>query len=107
MKITHVLAAMALIGLSSPAWARTDEMMMHLDNAVTIGTVNLPAGDYEVKADESKKDVKFIKNDDVVADVQGHWVDLPSKAENDEAIIQGNHLIQVVFGGQSKAFTIG
>ena len=109
MKISlkFILGASALIGLAMPLWAHTDEMTLHLDKATLVGKTQLAAGDYQVKADESKKDLKVIKDGTVVADVPGHWVNLSTKPENDQSLIEGDRVSQFEFEGQLQSFVIG
>ena len=71
-KFKYFLGSLALLAMALPLWARTDQMMLHLDKTTMVGMTQLAPGDYQVKADEAKKDLKVLQNNSVVADVQGH-----------------------------------
>ena len=102
----YVLAALAFIALSTPAWARKDQMTLNVDHEITVGTTKLPAGEYEVKADEDKTDLTLTKDGKVVADAPGHWVKMAKKADDDQVQYSANRLVEVDFGGSAEAFQL-
>jgi hypothetical protein len=104
----YFVVGMSFIALTVPAWAGTEHTQaLHLQQDTIVGKTQIPAGLYEIKANEDKPDLRIVAKDGrVVLDAPGQWVKLPAKAPDSEVTLDGNHLVQVEFRGQNEAFHI-
>jgi hypothetical protein len=81
-------------------------MTLNIDHSIMVGTTSLPAGEYEVKADEDKTDLVITRGGKVVVDAQGKWIRLPKKADDDTVQYNANKLTEVDFEGNAEAFQV-
>jgi hypothetical protein len=100
----HVLAGLATFILVMPVWARTYNQPWTVSTAVTIGSTQLKAGNYQLNADDAKKEVTVLQNGKVLATIPGQWVKLPKKADNATIATDGGKVTEVRFGGSDQAF---
>jgi hypothetical protein len=106
LRSKYYLAGFAVLTLTMPVWAHTFKESLDLDKNTTIGTTQLNAGTYEVRADDTAKDLNILQNGKVVATVQGQWVKIPQKAEAPAVISDGGKVTQVQFSGSNQAFQL-
>ncbi|MFZ3217114.1 MAG: hypothetical protein WA192_13745 [Candidatus Acidiferrales bacterium] len=99
------LTLVAALGLTLPLWARTDTIPLVVDHPVAIGAQQLPAGSYNLKTKDSDNQITIRRAGDgkVVASVPFQWIDLPQKARQSEVLLQSDRVVQIEFGGQTKA----
>jgi hypothetical protein len=100
----HVLAGLAALILVMPAWARTYNQPWAVSTAVTIGSMQVKAGNYQLNADDAKKELTVLQNGKVLATIPGQWVKLPKKADYLTVLNDGAKVTEVRFGGSDQAF---
>lgn len=100
----HVLAGLAALILVMPVWARTYKALWIVNTPVTIGGTQVKVGDYQLNADDAKKELTVLQNGKVLATVPGQWVKLPKKADGNAIDAEGGKVTQVRFGGSDQAF---
>ncbi len=74
--------------------------------AITIGTTQIDPGQYQIKAEEGKAEVRVLKNNKVVATVPAHWITLPSKPQSSMILTDGAKVTGVQFGGHAEAIQV-
>jgi hypothetical protein len=100
----HVFAGLAAFILVMPVWARTYKASWTVNTPLTIGGTQVKKGDYQVNADDAKKELTVLQNGKVLATVPGQWVKLPKKADDNAIDTDGGKVSQVRFGGSDQAF---
>jgi hypothetical protein len=102
------LTAVAVLALSLPIWARTDSAQLIVDHPVTVGTQQLQPGTYNLKANDGTNQINVVRAGDgkTVATVPCEWVQLPQKARQTEVLFDADRVVQIDFGGQTKAVAI-
>jgi hypothetical protein len=100
----HVFAGLAALILVVPVWARTYKEPWIVYTPVTIGGTQLKAGNYQLNADDAKKEITVLQNGKVLATIPGQWVKLPKKANSAAIETEGGRVTQVQFGGNDQAF---
>jgi hypothetical protein len=99
------LAIMALVTVGVCAQAKNDApdtvaTNLKLTSATTIGTTQLPAGEYKVIADSSK--AKFMQGSKVVAEVPCTLKDAAGKVNQTTFIIDHDKLTEIQVSGKTK-----
>jgi hypothetical protein len=100
----HVFAGLAAFILVMPVWARTYKASWTVNTPVSIGGTQVKAGEYQLNADDAKKELTVLQNGKVLATVPGQWVKLPKKADSPSIETDGGKVTQVQFGGSDQAF---
>jgi hypothetical protein len=100
----YILAGFAVLALAITVQARTYKDTWTLDKLVTIGGTQLKPGNYQLNADDAKKELAVMLNGKVLAMVSGQWVKLPKKADYTSVETEGDKVTQVQFGGSDQAF---
>lgn len=92
-----------LLALSTPVWASALSAKIYLGHSARVGATDLKPGNYRVSANESTGQVKWMRNDRLVAKVKGKWVKLGKKSQYTE-MLSDNHIVQEVrFAGKKRA----
>jgi hypothetical protein len=104
LRAKHVLAGFAAFILVTPVWARTYKASWTVNTPVSIGGTQVKAGEYQLNADDAKKELTVLQNGKVLATVPGQWVKLPKKADYNAIDTDGGKVSQVRFGGSDQAF---
>jgi len=73
---------------------------------MTIGTMQIQPGQYELKAEEGKSELQVVHNGKVIATVPCHWTTLPTKPQGSEISTDGDKVTEVEFGGSTAAVQI-
>ena len=73
---------------------------------MTIGSTQVKAGTYQLKAEEGKTEVQLISKGKVIATVPCQWTPLPSKPQSSQIQTDGAKVIQVQFEGRASAIQI-
>jgi len=73
---------------------------------MTIGSMQVQPGQYELKAEEGKSELQVIAKNKVIATVPIQWTKLPTKARNSEIVTDGSKVTEVEFGGSAEAAQI-
>jgi PDZ domain-containing secreted protein len=108
-----VVAMMAALTVAAPAWSRTPtttaSMQVMEPMKVAGNSVTLEPGTYEFRVKANDPHVEILKDDKVVADVQGQWVQLDSKAPLTEVLSDKNTIQEIDIKGDNQAlrFTNG
>jgi hypothetical protein len=106
--LKYFLGSLALVALALPAWARTERVNVTFEKTTMVGKTQVPAGQYEIEANDSKTDLMVLAKDGkVVTDAHGQWIKLPAKAQNSEILYDHDRMTQVQFQGKPEAFHIG
>ena len=102
------LAVIAMFGLSLPLWARTDSVPLEVDHTLTIGNQQLPAGQYNLKANDGDNQLRIVRSDNgkTVATIPVQWIDLSQKARQSEVLMREDRIVQIDFDGKTKAVEI-
>jgi hypothetical protein len=100
----HALAGLAVLAVVMPVWARTYKQPWIVSAPATIGSTQVKAGEYQLNADDAKKEITILQNNKVVATVAGQWTKLPKKADNSTVLTDGNKVTQIEFDGSDQAF---
>ena len=100
----HALAGLAVLAVVMPAWARVYKQPWSVGAPATIGSTQVKVGEYQLNADDAKKEVVILQNNKVVATVSGQWTKLPKKADYSTVLTDGNKVIQIQFGGSDQSF---
>ncbi len=102
------LAAIAILGLSLPLWARTNSVPLEVDHTLTIGNQQLTPGQYNLKATDGDNQLRIVRNDNgkTVATVPVQWIDLSQKARQSEVLMREDRIVQIDFDGKTKAIEI-
>lgn len=108
----HYLGVLAVLTMAMPVWAgkkssHTDSAPFDTLQAVTIGTTQLQPGHYTFEAKESGNQLEIRKDDNVIATVPCHWIQLSKKAQDSEVLSDRNRVIQVEFEGRTEAVKVG
>jgi hypothetical protein len=89
------LMVLAAFAVAAPGRVRTNTITMDIVHPMTIAGTTLPPGSYEFHVKAGDNQVEILKNDNLVARVQGEWVELDSKAEQSQ-ILSTNNVIQEI-----------
>jgi hypothetical protein len=104
LRLKHLFAGLAAFILVTSVWARTYKASWTVNTPVTIGGTQVKVGDYQLNADDAKKELTVLQNGKVLATVPGQWVKLPKKADYTSIQTDGGKVTQVQFGGSDQAF---
>ena len=104
LDMRHVFAGLAALMLVMPVWARTHKEQWTVNTPVTIGGTQIKVGDYQLNADDAKKELTVLQNGKVVATVPGQWVKLPKKADYTTVETDSGKVTRVLFGRSDQAF---
>ena len=98
------LAAVAVLILSLPMWARTDSAQLVIVHPVTIGTQQLEPGTYDLKANEGENQISVVRSDNgkTVASVPCQWVQLAQKPRQTEVLFNADRVVEIDFAGKTK-----
>jgi hypothetical protein len=102
--VKHAIAGLAVLTLAMPMWARTYKQPWIVSTPATIGSTEVKTGQYQLNADDSKKELTVVQNNKVVATVSGQWIKLPKKADYSTVLTDGNKVTQIEFSGSNQAF---
>jgi len=102
------LTVVAVLALSLPIWARTDSAQLVVDHPVTIGTQQLEAGTYDLKANDAQNQINVVRTDNgkTIATIPCEWVQLAQKARQTEVLFNADRVIEIDFSGKTKAVAI-
>jgi len=106
LRVKYYIALLAVVAMTSPAWARTYKETISPEKDTMIGGTQLKAGSYDLAADPAKKELQVLVNGKVMATVQGQWVKLPQKPQYSTVVSDGNKITQVQFSGSDQAFQV-
>ena len=99
--------ALALSISALPLWAaHTFSTDWSPSQPMTIGSMQVQPGQYELKAEEGKSELQVIAKNKVIATVPIQWTKLPTKARTSEIITDGSKVTEVEFGGSAEAAQI-
>jgi hypothetical protein len=101
-----VLAIMALTTMGVSVWAKNDSgdtitTNLKLTTPTTVGTTQLPAGEYKVIADASK--AKFQQGNKVIAEIPCTLKDFAGKVNQTTFVIEHDKLTEIQVSGKTKA----
>jgi hypothetical protein len=101
------LIVVAALAMTAPAWSKTSTAKANVDlmqPTMVAGTsVTLQPGSYEFRMKVDDPNVEILKDNKVVANVQGQWVHLDSKAPDTEVISNENAIQEIDIKGDTEA----
>jgi hypothetical protein len=106
IRFCDVLLAAAILAIVAPTWGRTDTATLSFQKPVHVGSAMLDSGNYQIRADESSKQLEIEKDGKIVAQVPCHWIQLDSKSPADEVIVSKDTVQQIRFEGRTAAAQI-
>ena len=102
MKKVFATVAFSLVAL--PIWAaRVDTVDWETSQPMAVGTTQLKAGQYQLRAEEGKSELQVIQKGKVIATVPCQWVQLPAKAASSEVETDATKVTQIQFAGRTGA----
>lgn len=100
---SFVLLAAAAIAV--PALAKPMSKSLPLNHNVHVGKYDVKAGDYNVLIDDNHLTLK--KNNQVVAEADGHWEDRNAKSNYTEILSDnGGKVLELRFEGKKSVFVL-
>jgi hypothetical protein len=108
LRMKTCLTAVAVLVLSLPIWARSDSAQLVIDHPVTIGAQQLEPGTYNIKANDGENQISIVRADDgkTIASVPCEWVQLAQKPRETEVLFNADRVVEIDFGGKTKAVAI-
>ena len=102
------LAAIAILGLSLPLWARTNSVPLEVDHTLTIGNQQLTPGQYNLKATDGDNQLRIVRNDNgkTVATVPSNGLISHRRLANQKSLMREDRIVQIDFDGKTKAIEI-
>jgi hypothetical protein len=102
-----IFSVLAVVTLAVPSWAaHRDTITWTVTDTATIGSNTLPAGEYQIRADEGANQLEVLRNGSVVATVPCRWIQLDKKSQDSEVITNSNSVEEVHFSGRTEAVKI-
>jgi len=99
--------ALALSISAVPLWAaHTFSTDWNPAQPMTIGSMQVQPGQYELKAEEGKSELQVLQKNKVIATVPIQWTKLPTKARASEIVAEGSKVTEVEFEGRIEAAQI-
>jgi len=106
LKAHQLVAALILLTLAAPVWARTHSATAISDGTTTVAGTQLKAGDYQLKIQDNGTQLQVIQDGKVVSQVPVKWIQLPQKSSDNEVVLDNNQIVEVDFGGDTQAIQI-
>jgi hypothetical protein len=99
-----IIAALSLL-LAASAEAKPVKTTVAISQPVMLGEKQLAPGDYRVEADDSR--VIIRRGREVVAEMPANWRDLETPARNSGLVLREGRIVEIRFGGRSRALAVG
>lgn len=108
-QVKPYLAVLAIFAFAMVASAsmRTDSTRYNVTQMTKIGHTQLKPGNYTLKAQESKDQLRVLHDGKLIATVPCHWMKLAKKADNSEIFSNKNRVTRVEFQGRKEALKVG
>ncbi len=103
LRVSLLLVALSLFGMSAPAWAGTLSTQIDLIHAAKLANLNLKPGKYRLTANESNGQVKVEHHYRLIGRVKGNWVKLHNKPQYTEMLMTNHKIQEIRFAGKIKA----
>ena len=101
--ILRSLVLLAVVALAVPVFAKPVSKTININQAATLGSAKLDAGEYRLLIDGNKATVQ--KGKSVVAQSEGRWEDRDTKSIYDAVLLNdAGKVSEVRFAGQKKVF---
>jgi hypothetical protein len=99
--------ALAFSLAAFPLWAaHTYSTDWSPTQPISIGTMQVQPGQYELKVEEGKSELRVLQKNKVIATIPVHWTTLPTKPQSSEILTDGTKVTTVEFGGHAEAVQI-
>lgn len=108
-QVKPYFAVLAIFAFAMVAFAsmRTDSTRYNVTQTTTIGHTQLKPGNYTLKAQESKDQLRVLHHGKLIATVPCQWTKLPKKAHYSEIFSNKNKVTKVEFRGRKEAVKVG
>jgi hypothetical protein len=94
---------LAVVAMAVPVFAKPVSKTININQAATVGTAKLEAGEYRLMIDGDKATVQ--KGKQVVAQSTGRWEERDTKSVYDAVLLNNTGQVsEVRFAGQKKVF---
>lgn len=103
IRVSLLLAALCLFGISAPVWAGTIATHVDILHAAKVLNVKLKPGNYRFLANQSTGQVKIEHHYKLVARVKGKWVKIHNKPQYNEVLLTNHKIQEIRFAGKIKA----
>jgi hypothetical protein len=102
------LAAVAVLALSLPIWARTNSAQLVTDHPVTIGAQQLAPGTYNLKVNDAENQINVVRADNgkTIATIPCEWIELAQKPRETGILFSADRVVEIEFSGHTKAVAI-
>lgn len=101
------LTSVALLLAAVPLWAaHMYTMAWTVTHPITIGSMEVKPGDYEIRVEEGQTQLEVISHGKMLAQVPCHWIELPAKAASSEVVADNNKVTNVEFSGKTAALEV-
>jgi hypothetical protein len=107
LRKTILLATVAGLALlfATGADAKPVKTTITLSRPAMLGEKPLEPGDYRVEADDSR--VVIRRGKDVVAEMEAKWRDLEAPLRSTGLVLREGRIVEIRFGGQTRALVVG
>jgi hypothetical protein len=96
----RLLAVVAALALALPMMAKPIKESIQLYKPAKIAGKSLEAGNYQLLIEDTKVTLRL--KGETVAEVEGKWVESPSKARATTVVLQDDKIIEIRFGGKQR-----
>lgn len=99
-KLLSLVAILAVLAVAMPLVAMPTKESVTLYRPATLVGQHLDAGTYRLKIEGDTVTVRSSKNNQVVAEVQGQWVETETKARRSSVLLNGDQIKEFRFSGK-------
>ena len=96
----RLLAVLAVLALAVPVMAKPIKQSIQLYKPAKIVGKSLEAGSYQLLIEGNK--VTMRTKGEVVAEVEGEWVESETKASATTVVLRGEDIVEIRFGGKTR-----
>lgn len=107
IRVTPFLAVLAVSVLSCPVWASGGSTTpIAFGNPVAIGHTLLQPGQYQFVANFDASQILVERDGQLIATVPAREVTLSHRSKRDGVVLNGAHIYELQFAGESRALEV-
>lgn len=106
IRLSAGLAALAVVALACPVWARAESTPLTLTQPATIGNTSLKPGNYTLTADTNMNEVTVKRDGKLIATVPAKEVTLNKKSTYTAVVFNGRQIKEIQFEGKTQAMKV-
>ena len=103
LRVSAFVALACLFAMTAPALAKTLSAPVDLSQTTKLLNLELKPGHYLLVANTESGQVEVIQGRKVVGQVKGQLVNLKSKSDYSEVLIDNNTIEEIHFAGKKQA----